>query len=227
MARFIGVFIINEHRLFREGVAASLSDHPDLILLGAVNDADEALQQIVDQPVDVVLIDAEAGRDYVINTTAEIKRKLPDVKVVVLGVAHNENAILDIIEGGANGYTLKHATLGELLDVIVAVYNEEMPCSPTVAASLFLRLNELSRENRRLQAQCPAKLTQRENEILSLVAANLGNKEIAQRLNLSLSTVKNHVHSILKKLQVNHRRGAVRYAYLEPHMKSQRQNLPS
>lgn len=221
MSRSIGIFIINEHRLFREAVAASLSDHTELVLLGSANDTDEALEQIVNEPIDVILIDAEAGRRYAINTTATIKCRLPDVKVVVLGVGQDEDAILDLIEGGANGYTLKHATLGELLDVIVAVHNEEMPCSLTVAASLFLRLNELSRENRRRQAQCAAKLTQRENEILSLVAANLGNKEIAQRLNLSLSTVKNHVHSILKKLQVNHRRGAVRYVDLEPHMKSQ------
>lgn len=217
MARPIGVFIINEHRLFREAVAASLSYQPELVLLGAGNGSDEALQKSRDQPIDVVLIDAVAGRRYVNSTIAKLKQKLPDVKVVVLSVAHNADAILDFIESGANGYALKHASLAELLDVIVAVNNEELPCSPAVAASLFLRLSELSREQRRRQTQCPARLTQRESEILRLVAAHLGNKEIAQRLNLSLSTVKNHVHSILKKLRVNHRQGAIRYVDLEQH----------
>jgi RNA polymerase sigma factor (sigma-70 family) len=161
--------------------------------------------------VDVVLIDAAADKQGAIKTTWKIKRELPDVKVVILGLAQNEKAILDFIEAGANGYVLKESPLSELLGVITAVNNKEMPCSPAVVASVFLRLSQLSRENRRRQIPLQTKLTQREQEILRLVAADLGNKEIAQQLNLSLSTVKNHVHNILKKLQVHHRRGAGHY----------------
>ncbi len=211
----IGVFVMSEHRLFREAVAASLSHQQEIALFGSGTDVDKALPAMSTTPPDVILIDAASGKHYAINTTAKIKRELPDVKVVVLGVAQNEDALLDFIENGANGYALKQSSLAELRDTIIAVNNEEMPCSPEVAASLFLRLNELSRENRRQKVQVPTKLTQRELEILRLVAADLGNKEIAQRLNLSLSTVKNHVHSILKKLQVRHRGGVIRYVDAE------------
>lgn len=211
----IGVFIISDHRLFREAVAASLSHEPEIALFGSGNDVDKALPKISTTPPDVILIDAASGKHYAIHTTAKIKRELPGVKVVVLGVTRNGDALLDFIEHGANGYALKQSSLAELRDTIIAVNNEEMPCSPEVAASLFFRLNELSRESRRQKAQVPTKLTQRELEILRLVAADLGNKEIAQRLNLSLSTVKNHVHSILKKLQVHHRGGAIRYVDAE------------
>lgn len=215
MSSSVGVFIIGEYRLFREAVAASLSHQEEIALLGSGTDVNETLQRLATMPVDVVLIDAASGKHYAIDTTAKIKRKLPEVKVVILGVGQNQNVLLDFIENGANGYAFKQSSLGELFDVIIAVNNEEMPCSPAVAASLFLRLNELSRENRRQRVQVQTKLTQRELEILRLVAADLGNKEIAQRLNLSLSTVKNHVHSILKKLQVRHRGGAIRYVDAE------------
>jgi RNA polymerase sigma factor (sigma-70 family) len=188
-----------------------LRQQDEIVLTGYGADVDEALQKVASLPVDVVLIDAAADKQGAIKNTWKIKRELPDVKVVILGLAQNEKAILDFIEAGANGYVLKESPLSELLGVITAVNNKEMPCSPAVVASVFLRLSQLSRENRRRQIPLQTKLTQREREILRLVAADLGNKEIAQQLNLSLSTVKNHVHNILKKLQVHHRRGAGHY----------------
>lgn len=213
MSQSIGIFIINDHRVFREAVAACLRQQDEIVLTGYGADVEEALQKIASLPVDVVLIDAAADKQSAIKATWKIKRKLPEVKIVILGLVQNEKAILDFIEAGANGYVLKESPLSELLGVITAVNNKEMPCSPAVAASVFLRLSELSRENRRRQIPLQTKLTQREQEILHLVAANLGNKEIAQRLNLSLSTVKNHVHNILKKLHVHHRRGAGHYVH--------------
>lgn len=211
MSQSIGIFIINDHRVFREAVAACLRQQDDIVLTGYGADVDEALQKVASLRVDVMLIDAAADKQGALKTTWKIKRELPDVKVVILGLTQNEKAILDFIEAGANGYVLKESPLSELLGVITAVNNKEMLCPPAVAASVFLRLSQLSRENRRRQLPLQTKLTLREQEILRLVAADLGNKEIAQRLNLSLSTVKNHVHNILKKLQVHHRRGAGHY----------------
>lgn len=213
MSQPIGIFIISDHHVFRETVAACLRQQNEIGLADYGADVDEALQKVASLQVDVVLINAGTGMQNAIKATWKIKQELPEIKIIILGLAQNEKAILDFIEAGANGYVLKDAPFSELLGVITAVNNEEMPCSPAVAASVFLRLNELSRENRRRQIPRQTKLTQREKEILRLVAADLGNKEIAQQLNLSLSTVKNHVHNILKKLQVHHRLGAGRYAY--------------
>jgi two-component system nitrate/nitrite response regulator NarL len=107
---------------------------------------------------------------------------------------------------------LRDASLKDLMDHARAVASGETPCSPKVAALLFSRLRERARELQRLRALGPVRLTRRELEIISLIEERLSNKEIACRLKIEVQTVKNHVHNVLEKLEVEGRNAAVRYA---------------
>lgn len=135
----------------------------------------------------------------------------PAMKVIVVGVPNREEDILACIEGeGAAGYLSVDSTLSDLMNNINAVMNGETLCSPRVASLAFDRVSTLTRRIEHGRAGERTRLTRREAEIVSLIDAGLSNKEIAVRLNIEVSTVKNHVHNILDKLQLHNRYSAVK-----------------
>jgi DNA-binding NarL/FixJ family response regulator len=214
MKQPVRVFIIEEYRLFAEAVATLLRAREEIFLVGSTADPSEALERIASLPVDVLLIDGSLERlERMVQVTRLLKDALPNIKVIVLGLDDTEEAILNFIEAGASGYVLRAASFGELIHTIEAVHNEQSPCSPKIVARVFARIAELSQEQSRWRALQEAPLTPREMNILQLIGASLSNKEIAGQLNISLPTVKNHVHSILDKLHVHYRREAAQYAF--------------
>jgi len=214
MKQPISVFIIEEHRLFAEAIAMLLKPREaQICLVGSATHPSAALEKIKALTVDVLLIDALLERVDGVQVTRTIKEEFPAIKVIVLGLDDTEKAILQFIEAGANGYLLKAASFNDLVQTIEAVYEEQSPCSPKIAARVFARIAELSQEQSQLRAFQDAPLTPREKDILQLIAASQSNKEIARQLNIALPTVKNHVHSILDKLHVNYRREAAQVAF--------------
>lgn len=136
----------------------------------------------------------------------------PATKVIVVGVPNREEDILACIESeGAAGYLSVDSTLSDLMENINAVMNGETLCSPRVASLAFDRVSALTRRLENGRAGERTRLTRREAEIVSLIDAGLSNKEIATRLHIELSTVKNHIHNILDKLQLHDRHSAVNY----------------
>ena len=134
------------------------------------------------------------------------------MKVIVVGVPNREEDILACIESeGAAGYLSVDSTLSDLMDNIKAVMNGETLCSPRVASLAFDRVSALTRRIENGHASDRTCLTRRETEIVSLIDAGLSNKEIATRLHIEVSTVKNHVHNILDKLQLRDRYSAVKH----------------
>jgi two-component system, NarL family, nitrate/nitrite response regulator NarL len=159
-----------------------------------------------------LIVDLDDQAEAATRLVTATRARAPEVKIVILGDCRSERAILKCIEAGAGACVSRQSSLRELCRVIERVLQGEAIYSPRIAYSMFARLAELSRERERFERVEALELTSRELEILQLLAEGLSNRGIAERLTLSVFTVKNHVHHILEKLQVQDRREAVEHA---------------
>jgi DNA-binding NarL/FixJ family response regulator len=181
-------------------------------VLAVVQTAEEALQQIQERQSDIILIDVHLPHPMVLTLTQQLTRDYPHVRVLLLGVTEAEREIQAYVEAGAGGYVPKHTPFHELQSVIELVARGETMCSPHIAHAMFARLSELAQTSTNSVTHEPAVLSDRELEILQLIGEGWSNRQIADHLYLSPHTVKNHVHNILKKLRVQRRLEAIKYA---------------
>jgi DNA-binding NarL/FixJ family response regulator len=209
MDRPIRVFIADDNRLLREGLASMLDEVINVTIVGMASSGSEALDQIKQLVPDVALVDIGMPDKDGLDVTQTLHKELPNVKVIILGMPDLTDEIMTCIEAGAQGYVLKEASFDYLVESIRSVHRGESFCSPLMAASLFSRIAELSRER---IPESSVKLTPREVEVISKIAKGLSNKEIAVQLFIEEQTVKNHIHNILDKLQLHNRLEAVQYA---------------
>jgi DNA-binding NarL/FixJ family response regulator len=177
-----------------------------------VQTAAEALEQIRQCPVDVILIDVHLPQAVVLPFTQQLTHDFPHVRVVLLGVTETDTTIQAYVEAGAIGYVLKTTPFHELQAVIELAIRGETLCPPHIAYTMFARLSELAQTATSRMRHEPMILSDRELEILQLIAKGWSNRQIADHLYLSSHTVKNHVHNILKKLRVQRRLEAIKYA---------------
>ncbi|MHC4690549.1 MAG: response regulator [Planctomycetota bacterium] len=209
MTESIRIFIVDDNRLLREGLASMLAEQEDLIVVGAAASGSQALEQIKELRPGVALIDIGMPDKDGIEVTQALHHDSPEVKVIILGMPDLTDEIMACIEAGAVGYVLKEASFDYLMETIRLANRGESFCSPLIAASLFSRVAELAGER---IPRSSIKLTPREVEIINKIAEGLANKEIALQLSIEVQTVKNHVHNILDKLQLHNRLEAVEYA---------------
>jgi Response regulator containing a CheY-like receiver domain and an HTH DNA-binding domain len=180
--------------------------------MSVVQTAEEALEQIRECHADVILIDVHLPQTVVLTLTTQLTRDFPLVRVVLLGVTETETKIQAYVEAGAIGYVLKTTPFHELQSVIELATRGETMCPPHIAHTMFAHLSELAQTATRRMRHEPMILSDRELEILQLIAEGWSNRQIADHLYLSPHTVKNHVHNILKKLRVQRRLEAIKYA---------------
>jgi two-component system NarL family response regulator len=212
MQKSIRVFIVDDNRLLREGLVSMLAEQEDITVIGAAASGRKALEQIKALHPEVALIDiGMPGKDG-LEVTQELRRDVPEVKVIILGMVDLRDEIMACIEAGAAGYVLKETSFDSLVETIRSVHRGESFVSPQMAASLFSRIAELAGERLPRIPPSSVKLTARELEIINEIAKGLPNKEIAKRLSIEAQTVKNHIHNILDKLQLHTRLEAVDYA---------------
>jgi two-component system, NarL family, nitrate/nitrite response regulator NarL len=208
---FPRVYLISDVRLYREGLISRLGQPCQLELVGAGGSGD-FLDRIVELRPEVLLLDLGAYESLSIPRRA--RQVLPAIRVVAFAVAEIGENVLACAEAGISGYV---TTDGSIEDLVAAVFNAlrgELLCSPRIAALLFNRMATFS--DGRITAPADAlSLTRREREIAALVACHLPNKEIARRLRIGPTTVKNHVHNILQKLNVHHRGDIGRLRFVE------------
>lgn len=202
----IRLFILSDVRLLCEGLGSCLARQECLHITGH-GDLTTPPEQVVDSGAQVLLVDIATSRG--LQQSAACRSLSPDLKVVAIAVAEVEQDILACAEAGVSGFVVRD---GSISDVVAAIHNamrDELVCSPRVAAALFGRLALLSA---RTVAREPAAgvdtLTPREHEIIRFVGEGLSNKEIARALRIRNSTVKNHMHNVLSKLQIR-RRGEI------------------
>ncbi|HEX9891960.1 MAG TPA: response regulator transcription factor [Actinomycetota bacterium] len=209
------VLIVDDHGLFRKGLQMVLQQEPDLEVVGEGADGQEAVEKAQELMPDVVLMDVRMPKRGGIEATQQIKELLPHAKILMLTISDEEADLYDAIKAGAAGYLLKEIPSEEVADAIRGVWAGQSRISPSMAAKLLTEFQAMSkRAEERSQLPSP-KLTEREMEVLRLVAKGLNNRDIAKDLFISENTVKNHIRNILEKLQLHSRMEAVVYAVRE------------
>ena len=198
----INVAILTDLCLYSQCLTAALRAHPDIDIVGSAGSERQLRSLMEREQPDVILIDQAMPGS--ISAIHRIHCDYDRARVVVISVPGTEHHIVECIEAGAAGYVARSGSLTDLLAALRCASRGELDCKPRVAAMLSRRLVELSAG--RDQGARGASLTDREREIVELVDQGFSNKEIARRLDIRVTTVKNHVHSILEKLGV-HRRG--------------------
>lgn len=212
----VRVLLVWCHRILGEATAASLAQRDDLEVVAATGRPAEA-EGIVDrEPVDVLLVDASLDGGPMAELIFALKDRCPGLRVVAFGLSSDERAV-ELIEAGADDVVTGEGSLEEVVRAVLGAGAGADPAPLALAARIAARIEELRtrRPPRRVESHGDGALSERELEVLDLVARGLRNKEIAQRLGIRTATVKNHVHSVLAKLGARRRREAVRIAYEE------------
>jgi two-component system NarL family response regulator len=209
------VLVVDDHALFRRGLQMVLEQEPDLQLVGEASDGAEAVQKAQELMPDVILMDVRMPKRSGIEATTQIKDLLPHVKILMLTISDEEADLYEAIKAGASGYLLKEIPIEEVADAIRSVWAGQSRISPSMASKLLNEFASMSKGTPD-KAQVPApRLTDREMEVLKLVAKGMNNRDIAKELYISENTVKNHIRNILEKLHLHSRMEAVVYAVRE------------
>ncbi len=208
------VLIVDDHALFRRGLQMVLDAEPDIEVVGEAADGHQALDRAQELMPDVVLMDVRMPRRSGIEATREIRDALPHVRIIMLTVSDEEADLYEAIKAGAAGYLLKEVSTDEVPEAIRSVVAGQSRISPSMASKLLNEFAAWSRRSNPPGVDVPT-LTERELEVLRLVAQGMANKDIAKALFISENTVKNHVRNILDKLRLHSRMEAVVYAVRE------------
>jgi DNA-binding NarL/FixJ family response regulator len=215
-AETIRVLIVDDHALLRRGLRTVLELEPDIEVAGEGNDGDEAVAQAAELLPDVVLLDVRMPRRGGIEACAAIKDVAPSARIIMLTASDDEADLYEAIKAGATGYLLKETPPHELADAVRSVAHGQSLISPAMASKLLTEFATMVKGDEEKRTPVPGpRLTDRELEVLKLVATGLNNRDIAKELYISENTVKNHVRNILEKLQLHSRMEAVVYAVRE------------
>jgi len=199
--RRIRVLVVASVRLYREGMSFSLETRNNLAVVGASSSSAEAMSAVTALNPEVVVVDM--ATDQSLDLASNLKTVCPSVKVIAFAVEDHDSSIIACAEAGVDGYVTSEGSMDDLTSTILSVMRGELLCSPRIAAALLRRVSALAKDVR--EAPAPSGLTSREYQIAGLIETGLSNKEIAARLNVEVSTIKNHVHNLLTKLQVTSR----------------------
>lgn len=202
----VRVLITDDHALVREGLQKVLSDDARIRVAGEATNGQEAVDFVKREPVDVVLLDISMPVMNGVEACREIKRLKPNVAVIALTVHEEDEYIFEMIRAGVSGYVLKDISGDKLVETILGVSRGESFIPPSLTAKVFHEFSRLSARSN------PDGLTEREMEVLRLVAAGSSNKDIARKLFISEKTVKNHLSNIFQKIGVADRTQAALYA---------------
>lgn len=210
----IRVLLADDQDIIRTGLTIILSHQPDLEVVGQAADGIEAVDLAKKLQPDVILMDVKMPRLNGIQATRQIVSALPKTQIIILTTYDTDDWVFDGIRAGAIGYLLKDTSGDNLADAVRGALRGESQMDPTVARKMLREFQHLTMATRTAAQPAPEeepleKLTDREEEILKLLAAGLSNRDIAQKLALSEGTVKNHISAILAKLHANDRTQAV------------------
>ncbi len=211
----IRVLIVDDHALFRRGLQMVLEQESDILVVGEGGDGAEAVAKAQELMPDVVLMDVRMPKRGGIDATKQIKELLPHVKILMLTISDEEADLYDAIKAGATGYLLKEVSIEEVGQAIRSVQTGQSLISPSMASKLLSEFATMVKRADEKQSTPQPRLTDREMEVLKLVAKGRNNRDIAKELFISENTVKNHIRNILEKLHLHSRMEAVVYAVRE------------
>jgi len=205
----IKVLIADDHTILRQGIKALLDNQAEIEVIGEAKDGREALTLIERLLPDVVLMDIAMPGLNGLEATRRIKKKFPEIKVLVLTMYTNEEYVFQILNAGANGYLVKETAFQDLISAIKAVYRDEAFMSPSISKKVINRYTQRVRDANDTTSDI---LTTREREILQLIAEGSSSKKIAEALFISPKTVETHRTHIMDKLNIHNRTDLIKYA---------------
>ena len=209
----IKVLVVDDHALFRRGIAAVLANQENLEIVGEATDGLEAIEKAEETAPDVILMDLNMPRCSGLEATQALQTKMPQVNILVLTVSDNEADLFAAMRFGATGYILKNTEPEELVQAIFHVVQGGAIISPLMASKLLTEFKGLETRAEMESAQeAIANLSPREVEVLQLVSQGATNKEIADSLFISENTAKTHLRNIMEKLHLANRSQAAAYA---------------
>ena len=200
----IKILVVDDHPVIREGIASMLKREPDFKIVGEATNGLEAIERVRELSPDVVLMDLRMPEMDGVEAMTKIREEKPEVKFIILTTFSDDEYIFKGIAAGARAYLLKDAPRDELFSAIRAVSRGESQIQPVVASRVLDKLAELSKKTPSAET-----LSEREIEVLRLMASGVSNKDIADQLSITQSTVKTHITSIFQKLNVTTRTEAV------------------
>lgn len=197
--RSLTVLIADDHPLFRKGMRSLLETMPDITLVGEAKSGREAVELALAHQPDVVLMDLQMPDGSGLTATRELKKRSPNIRILVVTLFEDDDSIFTALRAGAHGYILKDADEEEMMRAIRSVGEGEAIFSPAIATRL---MDYFAATSKQVPQEVFPELTEREREILTLIARGESNAAIAEQLTISLKTVRNHVSNIYNKLQV-------------------------
>jgi two-component system nitrate/nitrite response regulator NarL len=213
----IRLAIVDDHSIFREGLFSVLKTEPDIEIVGEGATAEDAIRLAREFLPDILLLDLSMPGGGM-RAALEISENYPVVKIIILTGSEGEADVMSALKMGARAYVLKGVAARELVNILHTVQSGEIYVTPTLAANLLSEMTAGPRNEKAGEAEESSigKLTEREREILELIAAGTSNKEIGLNLHLTEKTVKHYVTNILQKLQVHNRVQAAILALKSP-----------
>jgi len=209
----IKVLVVDDHTLFRRGIAAVLANQEGLKVVGEATDGLEAIEKAREIVPDVILMDLNMPRCSGLEAIQALQAEMPQINILVLTVSEMETDLFAAVKFGATGYLLKKAEPDELVHAIISIAEGGVIVSPLMATKLLTEFKDLAAGVERKPAEeANTDLSPREGEVLQLVAQGATNKEIAESLFISENTVKTHLRSIMEKLHLANRSQAAAYA---------------
>jgi DNA-binding NarL/FixJ family response regulator len=205
----VRVLVVDDQPVFRYGLRTLLEAEGSAEVVGETPETTDVVELVVSTETDVVVMDSRPSGELGADTVAALRAECPDVRVLIFSANDNEDDLLAAVRAGAAGYLRKSLPAAEVLPAVLAVAAGQSLISPDLAARL---LDEFAVMSIRDEKDQQPRLTERELEVLGLVARGLSNRLVAEKLFISENTVKNHIRNILEKLQLHSRTEAAVYA---------------
>lgn len=201
----ISLVLIDDNRLLREGIAVLVEAQPGFRVLAASADADEALQKAREAKPDVILLDFGLEDHDSLSLTATVHAEVPGARIIVMGLMPMQEDVANYVRAGASGFIMKDASFEDFFATIRAVAGGAEVLPPALTNSLFSQIARNAAHGSKARVLESVRLTNRERQVIDLLAEGLSNKEIATRLHIAVHTVKSHVHNVLEKLALHSR----------------------
>ena len=221
------LFVVDDNRLFRDGLTAMLNTQHDLTVVAALADGEEALRRVPAAKPDVVLLDQALRNGDALQLAGTVRQASPRTKVIVMGLLPIQDDVVEYVRAGVSGFVLKAATLDDFLHAIRSVAQGANILPPPLTVSLFSQIADLAVRRGEGQALQAVRLTKREREVVDLITAGMSNKEIARQLHLSTDTIRSHVHNVLEKLALRSRLQVAAYMHAQQHSARSSGDRPS
>ncbi|NIM98745.1 MAG: response regulator [candidate division Zixibacteria bacterium] len=206
----VKLLVADDHKIFRQGIKKLLEEESDMQVVGEAADGREAVKRATELKPDVILMDIAMANLNGLEATKQIKKVLPSIKVIMLTMHKNEEYILQSFQAGASGFILKEGAVEELVSAIRSIHQDKSFLSPTISKTLidaYLRKMETGKTETPFDL-----LTDREREVLQLIAEGYTNREVAKALFISVKTVEAHRAHIMQKLNIHDIAKLVKYA---------------